>query len=112
MTRKELIREIIKKNGYHLDGDYTRNISKPGKAIDKKLDLWVYKTLKKANLSKDEIKGCFGHDVELWFTFNFYVNSAGNQCGQYKDVDLRIDDKYIKTIFTTYDDEYARKWCR
>lgn len=61
MTRKELIKEIIKKNGYHLDCDYTSIISKSGKAIDynminKKLGLWIYKTFKKANLSKRELK--------------------------------------------------------
>lgn len=31
---------------------------------------------------------------------------------QLEDMDLRLDDKYIKTIFTTYDEEYAREWCK
>jgi hypothetical protein len=76
MTRKELIREIIKKNGYHLDGDYTRNISKLEKAIDynminKKLDLWVYKTLKKANLSKKELKELNKKEVIIYYDVRY-----------------------------------------
>lgn len=75
MTRKELIREIIKKNGYHLDGDYT--ISKSGKAIDynminKKLGLWVYKTLKKANLSKNKLKELSKKEVLIYYDIRHY----------------------------------------
>lgn len=75
MTRKELIKEIIKKNGIRLDCDYT--ISESGKAIDynminKKLDLWVYKTLKKANLSKKKLKELNKKEVLIDYDIHNY----------------------------------------
>jgi hypothetical protein len=107
MNKKELAKKLVKEaykhgnwaNGsYYDDGMYYN---------DRQLADMVEKTM-----PEDEIKEYLNHHVELWFEFNFYVNSAGNQCGQYNDVDLYVDDEFVKTIYTTYDQKYADEWCR
>lgn len=107
MNKKELSKELVKRAWCHGNWECGYPEDDGMYYDDRQLADMVENAM-----SEDEIKEYLDRDIELWFTFNFYVNSAGNQCGQYKDVDLRVDDKYVKTIFTTYDQKYADEWCR
>lgn len=107
MDKKELVKKFVKKAfcrgnwkcGCDDDNGMYYNESQLADMVEKAM-------------TSNEIKKYLYHDIELWFSFNFYYNSAGNQCGQYNDVELFIDDQYIKTIFTTYDEEYEKNWCK
>lgn len=63
-------------------------------------------------MSKAEIKKVINKDLELYFELCDYRNSSGNLCGLYEELYLYVNDEYYCTLYSTYDREYERKWCK
>ena len=65
-------------------------------------------------MSKAMIKKCINEKLYIHEGLYQYVNSSGNQCGDYQEIVLYCDSEELNglILFTNYSEEYAKKWCK
>lgn len=106
LNKESLVKELVKKSER---GTNWENSSDWCPFYFNEYDLEEFIT---RSMSKSDIKRVINKNPYIHEGFFQYVNSSGNQCGDYHIITLYYDDNNCITLESTYSQEYADKWAR